>query len=160
MQEIIDKEINELLANDRIEPSTSPVLSVHYSAPIVLVKKKDKGKLRLCVDYRQLNKADINDAYPLPQIPAILDKLRGAKYISTLDLKQGYWQIPVALDSRQYTAFTVPGRGLFQWKVMPFGIHSAAAVFQRTLDQVITPEMDKFAIVYLDDIIVLGSSGL
>lgn len=84
LQSVINEEIDMLLTEDRIEPSKSP-----YSAPIVLVRKKDK-KWRLCVDYRQLNKHAVKDAYPLPQIQAILDKLRGAKYISTLDLKQGY----------------------------------------------------------------------
>lgn len=112
-QEIINKEINVLFEENRIEPSTSP-----YCSPIVLV--------------RQLNKNAVKEAYPLPQIPPVLDKLRGAKFISTIDLKQGYWQIHMAENSRQYTVLTVPGRGLFQWKVMPFGIHSAPAVFQRT----------------------------
>ncbi|KAH8356644.1 hypothetical protein KR084_001058, partial [Drosophila pseudotakahashii] len=69
---------------------------------------------------------------------------------------RGYWQIPMAPDSKQYTAFTVPGRGLFQWRVMPFGLHSAAATFQRALDSVIGPELDPFAFAYLDDIVYLG----
>jgi len=75
--------------------------------------------------------------------------------MSTLDLKSGYWQIPMASDSKQYTAFTVPGRGLFQWRVMPFGLHSAAATFQRALDSVIGPELDPFVFAYLDDIVVI-----
>lgn len=99
------------------------------------------------------------NAYPLPHIEAILNKLRATKFISTLDLKQGYCQIPfLKQKSRQYTAFTVPGRGLFQWKVMPFGLHSAPATFQRALDNIIRPEMERTAIVYLDDIIILGDS--
>ncbi|KAM8702049.1 hypothetical protein ACLKA7_001964 [Drosophila subpalustris] len=79
-------------------------------------------------------------------------------YISTLDLKSGYWQIPMARGSREYTAFTVPGRGLFHWKVMPFGLHSAPATFQRALDSVIGPDMEPYAFAYLDDIIVSGAS--
>lgn len=152
MQAVIDRELDELLAADQIEPSNSP-----YSAPIVLVRKK-QGTWRLCIDYRQLNEHSIKDAYPLPQIEHILNKLRGARYISTLDLRQGYWQIPLAQDSRQYTAFVAPGRGLFQWKVMPFGHHSAPATFQRIMDTVIGPELADFAIVYLDDIIIISSS--
>lgn len=152
MQAIINKEIDDLLAADQIEPSNSP-----YSAPIVLVQKK-QGKWRLCVDFRQLNEHSIRDAYPLPRINHILDKLRGAKYISTLDLRQGYWQIPLAPTSRQYTAFIAPNRGLFQWKVMPFGHHSAPATFQRTIDSVIGPEVNEFAFVYLDDIIIISST--
>ncbi|TDG38911.1 hypothetical protein AWZ03_014667 [Drosophila navojoa] len=89
-------------------------------APIVLLKKKT-GVWHMCVDYRQLNANSIPNAYPVPRINHILEKLRHAHYISTLDLKSGYWQIPMAADSRECTAFTVPGRGLFQWRVMPFG---------------------------------------
>ncbi|XP_070072240.1 uncharacterized protein [Drosophila takahashii] len=109
-------------------------------------------------DYRQLNAHSVPDAYPLPRIGHILERLRNAKFISTLDLKSGYWQIPVAPDSRACTAFTVPGRGLFQWKVMPFGLHSAPATFQRALDSVIGPDMEPHAFAYLDDIIVIGTS--
>lgn len=94
----------------------------------------------------------------MPRINSILERLREARYISTLDLKSGYWQIPMAKQSRECTAFTVPGRRLFQWKVMPFGLHSAPATFQRALDQVIGPDMEPHAFAYLDDIIVIGRS--
>jgi len=85
----------------------------------VIVKKKT-GKWRLCVDFRQINAKSVKDAYPMPRINHILDQLREARYISSLDMKDGYWQIPLEERSRQYTAFTVPGKGLFQWRVMPF----------------------------------------
>ncbi len=134
MQAVINNEIDELLSKGCIEPSHSP-----HSAPIVLARKKN-GKWRLCVDYRQLNARSVPDAYPLPRIQHILDKLRRARYISSLDLKNGYWQIPLEQGSRPYTAFTLHGRGLFQWRIMPFGLHSAPATFQRVLDQVIGPE--------------------
>ncbi|KAL7726539.1 hypothetical protein ACLKA6_010404 [Drosophila palustris] len=104
-----------------------------------MVKKKT-GKWRLCVDFRQLNSRSVKDAYPLPRVHHILDQLREARYIPSLDLKDGYWQIPMEKTSRPLTAFTVPGRGLFHWKVMPFGLHSAPATFQRALDRVIGPE--------------------
>ncbi|KAL7724308.1 hypothetical protein ACLKA6_006056 [Drosophila palustris] len=152
MQRIIDEQVDELLKNNCIEPSKSP-----HSAPIVLVGKKT-GDVRMCIDYRQLNANSIPDAYPLPRIHHILERLRNARYISTLDLKSGYWQIPMARGSREYTAFTVPGRGLFHWKVMPFGLHSAPATFQRALDSVIGPDMEPYAFAYLDDIIVSGAS--
>ncbi|KAM8702149.1 hypothetical protein ACLKA7_005593 [Drosophila subpalustris] len=119
MQRIIDEQVDELLKNNCIEPSKSP-----HSAPIVLVGKKT-GDVRMCIDYRELNANSIPDAHPLPRIHHILERLRNARYISTLDLKSGNWQIPMARGSREYTAFTVPGRGLFHWKVMPFGLHSA-----------------------------------
>ncbi|KAL7725865.1 hypothetical protein ACLKA6_016416 [Drosophila palustris] len=152
MQRIIDEQVDELLKNNCIEPSKSP-----HGAPIVLVGKKT-GDVRMCIDYRQLNANSIPDAYPLPRIHHILERLRNARYISTLDLKSGYWQIPMARGSREYTAFTVPGRGLFHWKVMPFGLHSAPATFQRALDSVIGPDMEPYAFAYLDDIIVSGAS--
>jgi len=110
----------------------------------------------MCVDYRQLNKNSVPVVYPLPIINHIMERLRNARYISTLDLKNGFWQIPVAPTSREYTAFTVPGRGSFHWKVMPFGLHSAPATFQRALDTVIGPDMEPHAFAYLDDIIVIG----
>ncbi|KAH8232704.1 hypothetical protein KR032_000087 [Drosophila birchii] len=152
MRAIIDKQIDELLRDGRIEPSKSP-----HSAPIVIAAKKN-GDARMCIDYRQLNENSVPDAYPLPRIHQILERLRHAKFISTLDLKNGYWQIPVALESRECTAFTVPGRGLFHWRVMPFGLHSAPATFQRALDTVIGPDMEPHAFAYLDDIIVIGST--
>ncbi|KAM8714601.1 hypothetical protein ACLKA7_000043 [Drosophila subpalustris] len=131
MQEEINKQVDELLAKGCIEPSNSP-----HSAPIVMVKKK-AGKWRLCVDFRQLNSRSVKDAYPLPRVHHILDQLREAHYITSLDLKDG---------------------GLFQWKVMPFGLHSAPATFQRELDRVIGPEMLPHAFAYLDDIIVIGKT--
>lgn len=108
MQGIINQEIDELLKQNYIEPSRIP-----HSATIVLVKKKN-GKWRSCVDYRQLNAKSAPDAYPLPRIHHIFDRLREAQYISSIDLKNGYWQIPVSPESKQYTAFTVPGPGLYQ----------------------------------------------
>jgi len=88
----------------------------------------------------------VKDAYPMPRINYILDQLREARYITSLDVKDGYWQIPLEERSRQYTAFTVP-----EGRVMPFGLHSASATFQRVLDQVIGPEMSPHAFAYQDD---------
>ncbi|KAH8335938.1 hypothetical protein KR074_008537, partial [Drosophila pseudoananassae] len=108
------------------------------------------------VDFRQINAKSIKDAYPMPCINFILEQLREARFFSSLDLKDGYWQIPLEESSRKFTAFTVPGKGLYQWKVMPFGLHSASATFQRALDQVIGPDMAPHAFAYQDDIIVIG----
>ncbi|XP_039306054.1 uncharacterized protein K02A2.6-like [Solenopsis invicta] len=149
MQAIIDHEVDEMIRAGVIEPSRSA-----WSSPIVIVRKKD-GKPRFCIDFRRVNEVTERDAYPLPQIPATLDKLRGARYLSTIDLMSGYWQIPLAPASRPVTAFTVPGRGLMQFKVMPFGLHSAPATFQRLLDDVLGPELEPRVFVYLDDIIVV-----
>ncbi|XP_045482795.1 uncharacterized protein LOC123686605 [Harmonia axyridis] len=152
MQEIFDQEVDRMLEERVIEPSKSP-----WSSPVVLVKKKD-GKYRFCIDFRAVNEASVKDAYPLPYISGILDKLRRARYISTIDLKQGYWQIPLETESRPITAFTVPGRGLYQFTVMPFGLHASPATFQRFLDTIIGPEMEPKAFAYLDDIVVLGET--
>ena len=151
-QAIIDEEVSRMLAEGIIEPSNSP-----WSSPVVAVKKKN-GKRRFCIDFRRVNEVTEKDAYPLPQVQATLEKLRGARYISTIDLANGYWQVPLDPKSRPITAFTVPGRGLYQFRVMPFGLHSAPATFQRLLDQIIGPRLEPRAFAYLDDIIVLGST--
>src|SRR5580765_527814 len=150
MQAVIDREVEEMEAAGVIEPSHSA-----WSSPVVVVKKKD-GKFRFCIDFRKVNDVTEKDAYPLPQVIATLDKLRGARYLTTLDLKSGYWQVPLDAESRPITAFTIPGRGLFQFKVMPFGLHSAPATFQRLLDTVIGPTLEPHVFVYLDDIIVIS----
>ena len=94
------------------------------------------------------------DDYPLPQVNATLDKLRGARYLSTIDLKNGYWHVPLTEESKALTALTVSGRGLFEFNVMPFGLHSAPSTFQRLLDRVIKPDMAPHTFAYLDDIVV------
>jgi len=152
MQEIMNNEVDEMLATGVIEPAESP-----WSSPIVLVRKKD-NKYRFCIDFQKVNEVSRKDAYPLPFINAILDKLRHARYISTIDLKNGYWQVPLAQASKPITAFTVPGRGLFQFRVMPFGLHSAAATFQRLVDRLIGQDLEPYCFAYLDDIIITGKS--
>jgi hypothetical protein len=142
MQGIIDEEVDKMLAEAVIEPSDSP-----WSSPIVLAKKKD-GKHRFCIDFQKVNEITRKDAYPLLFINVILDKLRRARYISTIDLKSGYWQVPLTPASKPITAFTVPSRGLYQFRVMPFGIHSAPATFQRLMDRVIGPELDPYCFAY------------
>lgn len=148
MQAIIDAELAKMEEDGVIEPSRSA-----WSSPIVVARKQD-GKPRICIDFRKANEQSEKDAYPLPQVMATLDKLRGARYLSTLDLKHGYWQVPLTPDSRPITAFIIPRRGLMQFRVMPFGLHSAPATFQHLLDTVIGPELELRVIVYLDDIIV------
>ena len=103
-----------------------------------------------------MNKVSEKDAYPLPQVNATLDKLKG--YISTIDLNNGYWQVALTEESRPLTAFTVPGKGLFEFTVMPFGLHAAPATFQRLLDHVITAEMAPHVFAYLDDIVIVSST--
>lgn len=113
MLEIIDREVREMEQTGILEPSSIP-----WSSPVVIARKK-VGRPWFCIDFRKVNEASEKDAYPLPQVNATLDMLRGAQYLSTIDLNDGYWQVPLAPESRPITAFTVSGRGLMQFRVMP-----------------------------------------
>lgn len=152
IHDIILKQVDKMLQEGIIEPSQSP-----WSAPVVLVKKPN-GDYRFCIDYRKLNEVTKRDSYPLPYIDFILSKLKGAKYLSTLDLRNGYWQVPLSVDSKEKTAFVVPGRGLFQFRVLPFGLHNAPATFQRMIESVLSSEINDSCFCYLDDIIVVSDS--
>jgi len=123
----VSRHVWDLLDGGLIEPAHSA-----WSSPVVLVWKKD-GSWRLCVDYRKLNSVTIQDAYPLPWIDESLDALAGSKYFSTLDLLIGYWQVPLSSDAQEKAAFITWG-GLWKWKVLPFGLTSAPATFQRLME--------------------------
>lgn len=152
LQKEVNSELNDMLANGIVEPSSSP-----WASPIVMIKKKSGG-WRFCVDYRALNKVLVSDSYPLPYVNSILNKLRDARFLSTLDIKSAYWQVPIAKDSRPLTAFTVPGRGLYQFKRLPFGLKIAPAEWQRLIDEVIGIDLEPYVFVYLDDIILCTAS--
>jgi len=107
------------------------------------------------VDYRKLNSVTIQDDYPLPQIDESLDALAGSKYFSTLDLLSGYWQAPLSPDAQEKAAF-ITKDGLWKWKVLPFGLTSAPATFQRFMEQVFIRLHWKTLLVYLDDIIIIS----
>ena len=126
----MEKEISEMLEHGVIEPTTSP-----WASPMVVVRKKD-GTARICIDYRQLNSVTDIDAYPLPRIEDILDAIGQSKFITTLDLAKGYWQVPVSVDDQDKTAFVSP-LDLFRFTAMPFGLCGAPATFQRLMDSVI-----------------------
>ena len=150
-QEIADVEVEKMLADDIIEPSTSP-----WSSPIVLVNKKD-GSTRFCIDYRRINDLSKKDAYPLPRIDETLETLGDAEWFCTMDLASGYWQIKMKEEDRPKTAF-VTRKGLFQFKVMPFGLCNAPATFQRLIDRVLVGLQWEQCLVYLDDIVVFGKT--
>ena len=133
-----------------IRPSTSP-----WASPIVLVPKKDGG-VRFCVDYRKLNAKASFDAYPMPRVEEMFESIGAAKVISTLDLAKGYWQIPMSRSSREKTAFATPF-GLFEFEVMPFGLHNAPATFQRLMNHILR-DCQSFARAYIDDIVIFSQS--
>lgn len=120
---------------------------------MVTVRKKD-STIRICVDYRRLNSYTKADAYPMPRVDELIDRVSGANYITTLDLTKGYWQVPVAKKDREKTAFTTP-HGLFQFRRMPFGLQGAPATFQRMVDKLLDGLSD-FASAYIDDIIIFS----
>ena len=151
MRAEVDKHIDDMLEQGVIEPSTSP-----WAAGIVLVKKKD-GSTRFCVDYRKLNAATIKDSYPLPRIDESLDHLSGASLFSTLDMCSGYWQVEVDPKDKPKTAFATK-RGLFQFRVMPFGLCNAPATFERLVETILSGLQWEICLVYLDDIIVIAKS--
>ena len=146
----VDEELRKMINEEIIEPSTS-----EWASPIVVVRKKDNS-LRICVDYRKLNSVTEVDGYPMPRIDDILDQIGQARYFTTLDLARGYWQVPVAAEDRHKTAFTTPF-GLFQFKVMPFGLSGAPSTFQRLMDRV-TYGMHNFAHAYLDDLVIFSAT--
>ena len=143
----LKKQIVDMLSKNQIRPSDSP-----YGAPILFAKKKD-GRLRLCVDYRALNKNTIVDSYPLPHIDELLSRLQGAKYFSRLDLRDGYFHVPIAEQDVHKTAFSCR-YGTYEYLVMPFGLMNAPGTFQRIMNQVFFDMLDKNVIVYLDDILI------
>lgn len=147
--QIVHEELDKMLKLGVVVPSKSA-----WSSPIVLLDKPD-GSKRFCIDFRKVNMVTKRDAYPLPQVTVILDRLRDARYLSSLDIKSAYWQIPLSKDSREKTAFTVPGRGLYEFTTMPFGLHNAPATWQRFIDSVIGADLEPYVFVYLDDVLVV-----
>ena len=147
------RQLNEMLDRGIIEHSSSP-----WMAPMVFVPKKS-GELRLCVDYRELNKRTVRDAYPIPLPDEAQDRLHGATIFSKLDLQCGYWQLPVSSEDREKTAFCPgPGMGLFQFRVMPFGLCGAPSSFQRMMDEVLAGL--PFVSTYIDDVLVYSENSL
>lgn len=127
-----------------------------WNSPITLVQKGSKN--RLCLDVRKLNSRTIKDAYPLPHIEGILSRLQDTTFISAIDLKDAFWQIPLEEKSREKTSFTVPGRPLYQFTVMPFGLCNAAQRMCRLMDKVIPSVIRSNVFVYLDDLLVCSAS--
>eukprot|EP00775_Hariotina_reticulata_P002258 gene2258-2570_t len=144
--------IKEGLEKRLLEPSSSP-----YDAPVLFVRKPRSTALRMCCDYRALNKLTVKDRYPLPRIEDLLDRLRGAKVFSSLGLQSGYNQLLIAPEDRPKTQIITPF-GSYSWRVVPFGLTNAPAFFMRTMNQIFSDLIGKCVFVYLDDILVFSAT--
>jgi len=141
------EEVERLLQAGIIEESTSP-----WRAPILFVRKKD-GKLRMCIDYRRLNKHTIANMYPIPIIDEMLDHLQDSEYFTLIDLRSGYHQVLVAEKDREKTAFSTR-RGHYHFIGMPFGLRNAPATFQALMNEIFKQFINKSVLVYIDDILI------
>ena len=147
----LKNELVRLLDLGVIKPSKSS-----WASPVVLVTKKD-GSIRLCIDYRKVNSLTLKDSYPLPRIDDSIDTLRGSKWFSTLDLASGYWQVPMHPKDVEKTGFTTP-YGLYQFRVMPFGLANAPATFERMMERVLAGLHWEICLIYLDDVIIFSET--
>ena len=145
--ETIEKHISKMLDAGVVQESASP-----WASPVVIVPKKD-GSLRLCINYRKLNNITVKNCYPLPNIDDIITYLGQAKYLSCLDLKSGYWQMAMNKGDKEKTAF-VTHQGLYEFNVMPFDLTNAPSVFQELMNHVLKGIRNKYAMPYIDDILV------
>jgi hypothetical protein len=150
----IRKQVDEMLDQGIVGKSTSP-----WSFPVCMIPKAGTNTYRFCIDFRRLNDISARDNFPLPNINDALDSLGTAKpkYFSTLDLASGYWQIDLEEHSKSKTAF-ITQDGLFEFNVMPFGLHNAPSTFQRAMQEVLRGLNWKFVLCYLDDVIIFSSS--
>ncbi|XP_047952402.1 uncharacterized protein LOC125197962, partial [Salvia hispanica] len=140
-------QLQELMDLGFVRPSVSP-----WGAPVLFVKKKD-GSMRMCIDYRELNKLTLKNKYPLPRIDDLFDQLRGAGVFSKMDLRSGYHQLRVRREDIPKTAFRTR-YGHYEFVVMPFGLTNAPAVFMDLMNRVFHPYLDKFILVFIDDVLV------
>ncbi|XP_065356015.1 uncharacterized protein LOC135950397 [Calliphora vicina] len=153
IEKLIHAEIDKMIEMGIIEvaPPNCP-----WSSPVTLVRKNEK--VRLCLDSRRLNSVTVRDAYPQPKISNILSRLPKAEFITSLDLKHAFWQIGLATNSRDMTAFTVPNRPLYRFRVMPFGLTNAPQTMSRLMDIVIPPSLRHQVFIYLDDLLLVSQT--
>ncbi|GJV37505.1 putative reverse transcriptase domain-containing protein [Tanacetum coccineum] len=147
----LSEQLKELSDKGFIRPSSSP-----WGAPVLFVKKKD-GSFRMCIDYRELNKLTVKNRYPLPRIDDLFDQLQGSSVYSKIDLRSGYHQLRVREEDIPKTAFRTR-YGHYEFQVMPFGLTNAPAVFMDLMNRVCKPYLDKFVIVFIDDILIYSKN--
>jgi hypothetical protein len=147
----LKQQLEELLRQGYIKPSVSP-----WGAPVLCVKKKD-GTLRLYIDYRGLNTLTIKNKYPLPLIDELFDQLQGSCWYSKMDLRQGYYQVRIKEEDILKTAFNTR-YGHYEFVVMPFGVTNAPTVFMDLMHRIFRPYLDKFVVVFIDDILIYSKS--
>ncbi|MGL6196029.1 MAG: reverse transcriptase family protein, partial [Thermoguttaceae bacterium] len=150
-KERIEEQIKEMLKLEVIRESTSK-----FSSSIVLVKKKDHTT-RFCIDYRTLNRYTITNRYPIPRLDDTIDSLKNAKYFSKIDLKNGYWHVPINETDKRKTAFR-SHIGLFEFNVMPFGLLNAPSTFQHIINTIFSKSNWQFSLIYLDDVIIYSTT--
>nr|GFA90848.1 putative reverse transcriptase domain-containing protein [Tanacetum cinerariifolium] len=141
------KQLQELSEKGFIHPSSLP-----WGAPVLFVKKKDRS-FPMCIDYRELNKLTVKNRYPLPRIDDLFDQLQGSSVYSKIDLRTGYHQLRIKEEDIPITAFRTR-YGHYEFRVMPFGLTNAPAVFMDLMNRVCKPYLDKFVIVFIDDILI------
>lgn len=145
----IEKQIARLLEKNLIEESYSP-----FAAPVTLAYKKNEGKTRMCIDFRDLNKNIVPQAQPFPLIDDIIIKARNCRYFTTLDINSAFWSIPLRIEDRRKTGF-VTQDGHFQWTCLPFGLKTSPAIFQRILSNILRKhKLTEFSVNYIDDILI------
>ncbi|GJT07889.1 putative reverse transcriptase domain-containing protein [Tanacetum coccineum] len=150
LQELLGQ-LKELQDKGFIRPSSSP-----WGAPVLFVKKKD-GSFRMCIDYTELNKLTIKNRYPLPRIDDLFDQLQGSQYFSKINLRSEYHQLRVHEDDISKTAFRTR-YGHFEFTIMPFVLTNAPALFMDQMNRVCRPYLDKFMIVFIDDILIYSKT--
>ena len=148
-KELLDKEVQYMLKNDIIEESQS-----NWSSPCILVPKHDGG-FRFCTDFRKVNDKTKSDSFPIPRIPDCIDQIGNAKFVSTFDMLKGYWQVPLTQRAREISVFVTPS-GLYQYKVMPFGMKNAPATFQRMVNKLVR-DIDGCE-GYIDDVVIFSDN--